>query len=288
MTEHAYAPPVEARKPGWTPPPGATDCHMHIFGPAARYPYAEGRDYTPTDCPMAHYRRMCETVGIARTVVVHPSVYGFDNACSEQAVRDLGANGRGVAVLPPDVSRAELKRLHDIGFRGARFNMVSSGGTPREALEGMAAKVAEFGWHIQVFTKSDDIAAMEPRYVRLPVDVVFDHIGGADHARGLDQPGFQAMLRLLGAGRAWVKVSGAYRVDFDGAPWPRAAPFARALIEAAPERVVWGTDWPHPHLQGRPMPNDGDLMDEVAAWTADPAQRRRILVDNPARLYGFA
>lgn len=287
MTQ-AYDPPVAARKPNWTRPPGATDCHMHIFGPASEFPYAEGRDYMPTDCPMPLYKAMCATVGIERTVVVHPSVYGFDNRCSEQAVRDLGKRGRGVAVLAPDVSKAELRRLHDIGFRGTRFNMVSSGGTPREALEGMAAKVAELGWHIQVFTKSDDIAAMERRYAELPVEVVFDHIGGADPARGADQPGFQAMLRLLRAGRAWVKVSGAYRVDLDGAPWPKAAPFARALIEAAPERVVWGSDWPHPHLQGRPMPNDGDLMDALAAWTADAALRRKILVDNPARLYGFA
>jgi predicted TIM-barrel fold metal-dependent hydrolase len=285
---HAYEPPVAARKLGWTPPPGTTDCHMHIFGPASRFPYAEGRDYTPTDCPMPLYKAMCAAVGIERTVVVHPSVYGFDNRCSEQAVRELGANGRGVAVLAPDVSGAELRRLHEIGFRGTRFNMVSSGGTPREALEGMAAKVAEFGWRIQVFTRADDIAAMERRYAALPVEVVFDHLGGADPARGVEQPGFQALLRLLEAGRAWVKVSGAYRVDPGGAPWSRAAPFAKALIAAAPERVVWGTDWPHPHLQGRPMPNDGDLMDAVAAWAPDAAVRRKILVDNPAKLYGFA
>lgn len=283
-----YAPPVKAKRPGWTPPPGATDCHMHIFGPASKYPYAEGRDYTPTDCLMPLYKEMCAAVGIERTVVVHPSVYGFDNRCSEQAVRDLGPNGRGVAVLPADVDKAEIKRLDDAGFRGVRFNMVSAGGTPREALESMAAKIAERGWHIQIFTKSADIAAMEARYAKLPVELVFDHIGGADPAQGLEQPGFQALLRLLQAGRAWVKVSGAYRVDLDGAPWPKAAPFAKRLIEAAPDRVVWGTDWPHPHLQGRPMPNDGDLMDALAGWTDDAVIRRKILVDNPAKLYGFA
>lgn len=284
---HAYAPPVKARQPGWTPPPGTTDCHMHIFGPATRYGFAEPRDYSPTDCLMPLYREMCATVGIERTVVVHPSVYGFDNRCSEQAVRDLGRNGRGVAVLPPEVTKAELQRLHGIGFRGTRFNMVSAGGTPPDALESMAAKVAELGWHIQAFTTSAALAEMAQRYARLPVEVVFDHIGGADPRQGVEQPGFQALLRLLEAGRAWVKVSGAYRVDPDGAPWPKAAPFAKALIETAPDRVVWGADWPHPHLQGRPMPNDGDLMDQVAAWTADPAARRKILVDNPAKLYGF-
>lgn len=282
-----YAPPVPAKRPSWTPPPGATDCHMHIFGPASQFPYAAVRDYTPTDCLMPLYKEMCATVGIERTVVVHPSVYGYDNRCSEQAVRDLGPNGRGVAVLPPDVDKAEIRRLDGIGFRGVRFNMVSSGGTPREALESMAAKIADFGWHIQVFTKSASIAEMEQRYAKLPVEVVFDHIGGADASQDLQQPGFQALLRLLEAGRAWVKVSGAYRVDFDGAPWPKAAPFAKRLIEAAPDRVVWGTDWPHPHLGGRPMPNDGDLMDALASWTADPEVRRKILVDNPARLYGF-
>lgn len=284
----AYAPPVTARKPGWRPPAGTTDCHMHIFGPATKYGFAEPRDYSPTDCLMPLYKEMCATVGIERTVVVHPSVYGFDNSCSEQAVRELGPNGRGVAVLPAEVTAEELKRLDAMGFRGTRFNMVSAGGTPPAALESMAAKIAGLGWHIQVFTSSAALAEMAPRYEKLPVELVFDHIGGADPDGGLEQPGFRALLRLLEAGRAWVKVSGAYRVDPDGAPWPKAAPFARALIEAAPDRVVWGTDWPHPHLKGRPMPNDGDLMDAVAAWTEDPVVRRKILVENPAKLYGFA
>jgi predicted TIM-barrel fold metal-dependent hydrolase len=287
MTD-AYAPPVKARKPGWTPPPGTTDCHMHIFGPAAKFAFAEPRDYSPTDCLMPLYKEMCATVGIERTVVVHPSVYGFDNSCSEQAVRDLGRSGRGVAVLPPDVAMSEVRRLHEIGFRGTRFNMVSAGGAPPAALEAMAAKIAEFGWHVQAFTTSAALAEMAPRYEKLPVQVVFDHIGGADPALGgIEQPGFQALLRLLDTGRAWVKVSGAYRVDQDGAPWLKAAPFAAKLIETAPDRVVWGTDWPHPHLKGRPMPNDGDLLDAIAAWTQDPIVRRKILVDNPARLYGF-
>jgi len=279
--------PIPATKPNWTPPAGTTDCHMHIFGPGARFPLWSGRDYTPPDCLMDDYKRMCATVGIERTVVVHPSIYAFDNAVSEQAVRDLGAAGRGVAVLPAKVTAAEVARLHDIGFRGARFNMVSSGGTPREALETVATLLAERGWHIQMFVRARNIAELEDRIRALPVDVVFDHIAGVDPAAGLEQPGFVALLRLLETGRAWVKLSGAYRVDHAGQPYAKADPFARRLIAAAPERMVWGTDWPHPNLEAGPMPDDGHLLNTIARWTGDDAIRRKILVDNPARLYDF-
>ena len=269
-------------------PAGAVDCHMHIFGPAARFPYWPGRDYTPPDCTMAMYAAMTQAVGIARTVVVQPSVYGTDNRCTEDAVRRFGRQGRGVAVLDAAVTAGELRRLDAVGFRGTRFNLLNAGGAKLDEMDRLAPRLAELGWHIQVFAQARRIAELAERLAGLPTEVVIDHIGLADPAGGLEQAGFQALLRLLEGGRAWVKISGAYRVDQGGNPWPAATPFATRLIQAAPERVVWGTDWPHPNVDAGAMPNDGDLMNLLGAWAGDAATLRRILVENPERLYGFA
>ena len=286
MTKPIPGPHTDIVRLDWTPPAGAIDCHMHIFGPADRFPYAAQRDYTPPDATIAMYEAMCRATGIQRTVVVQPSVYGTDNRCTEDAVRHFGDQGRGVAVLDADVPDAELERLDDVGFRGCRFNLHNAGGTRLDDMERFAARLAELGWHLQVFTAAAHIAELEDRFARLPCNLVIDHFGLPVAGDGVDQPGFQALLRLPAAGRTWVKVSSAYRVDLTGMPFAGARPYAKTLIAAAPERVVWGTDWPHPMVTG-PMPNDGDLMNLVARWTADDRLRRAILVDNPARLYGF-
>ncbi len=268
-------------------PAGACDCHMHIFGPAERYaPIAEA-DYLPADALFEDYTALRQGLGLSRTVVVQPSIYGLDHGCTADAVERLGESGRGVAVLAPDVHDGEIEYLHSIGFRGTRFNLVNSGGIAAEALEAMAARVAEYGWHVQVMVTGDAIEALAPRLAALPVDVVIDHMGRVDATPGPDQAGFRSLLSLLDGGRCWVKLSGAYRVDFGGAPWPGAAPLAKALIAAAPERLVWGTDWPHPDLGASPLPDDAALLDALAAWAGDDALLRRILVDNPAALYDF-
>jgi len=269
-------------------PTGACDTHMHIFGPADRYPYIDERDYTPPDALMDDYLAMRSVLGFERTVVVQPSIYGFDHACTAEAVEALGHSGRGVAVLDETVSDGDIENLHQIGFRGTRFNLVNSGGVGVGALEAMAARVAEFGWHIQVMVSDAVVAELAPRLARLPVMVVIDHMGRMNADDGVDQPGFRALLDLVDGGRCWVKLSGCYRIDFSGPPWPAAASFAKALIAAAPERLVWATDWPHPDLGKSLMPNDGTLLNALFDWLPDDATLRRILVDNPATLYDYA
>ena len=260
---------------------------MHVFGPATRYPWSPARGYTPADALLEDYAAVQARLGLERVVVVQPSVYGTDNRCTRDAVVRLGPRGRGVAVLPAEVSRAELARLDADGFRGARLNLVSAGGVPLDALDPLARKVAAHGWHLQLFAGPDLLPAHAARLAALPVDLVFDHFGPLDRAKGGEQPAMRALLDLLGRGRAWAKISGAYRVDHGASPWPGAKPLARLLLQEAPDRLVWGTDWPHPDLSG-PMPDAGDLLDALWDWCGDEALYRKILVDNPARLYGFA
>ncbi len=287
MTKPIPGPVPNPKSPRRKAPPGSCDCHYHVFGPAERYPYSPARGYTPPDCLLEDFLRMHAVLGLERSVIVQPSVYGTDNRCSIEAVERLGPDrARGVAVIDDRTSDAELDRMQRAGFRGARFNLVSKGALPIDLLEPTAKRLAERGWHVQLFVNGDVLAEMAARLQALPTEVVIDHMGHVDGHRGVDQPGFRALLGLLDSGRAWVKLSGAYRVDHGPAPWPLAAPIARALIAANPERCVWGTDWPHPDLHG-PMPDDGDLLDALYDWVPDDTTLRRILVDNPARLYGF-
>ena len=260
---------------------------MHVFGPAERYPWSPARGYTPPDALLEDYAVVQQQLGLERAVVVQPSVYGTDNRCTHDAVVTLGTKGRGVAVLASDVDDAELARLHGAGFRGTRLNLISPGAAPLDAVELLAAKIAAHGWHLQLFMSHQMLHEHGARLAALPVDLVFDHFGPLDFSQGPDQPAMRDLLELLAGGRAWLKISGAYRVDHGAAPWPAALPFARLLLREASERLVWGTDWPHPGPAG-PMPNDGDLLDALWHWCEDAALYRRILVDNPARLYGFS
>lgn len=287
MTATIPGPHARTRPPKATAPDGACDCHFHVFGPENRYPYSASRGYTPPDAALDDYRAMLDVLGVSRAVIVQPSVYGTDNACSLDAAERLGEAGRGVAVLDETVGDAELDRLHAAGFRGTRFNIESAGGVPEAQLEAVAARVAPRGWHVQVYVDGRRLPELAPRLAGLPTEVVIDHMGAMDPAAGTGQPGLAALRELLGTGRCWVKLSGAYRIDPTSAPFGAATPIARALIEAAPDRLVWGSDWPHPQISG-PMPDDGDLFDWFLDATGDVALRRRILVDNPARLYDFA
>lgn len=279
-------PPVDvAPTPSWASPPLGCDCHFHIFGPYDRFPLDPGRHYDPQAALIRAYERVARALGLTRMVVVQPSVYGTDNRCTLDAATRFGLDrARVIAVVDPSISDAALRALHDGGTRGLRFNLVSGNGAPLEALEAMARRIAPFGWHLQLYTSGAVLAEIAPRLATLPVEVVIDHMGGVRASEGTDAPGFQALLRLLGSGRAWVKLCG-YRISA-GPPFADVAPFAAALLAVAPERCVWGTDWPHPSLTAW-MPEDGALFDLLGTWAPDDATRRRVLVDNPARLYGF-
>jgi predicted TIM-barrel fold metal-dependent hydrolase len=279
-------PPLDVLpRPSWRAPPGACDCHFHIFGPYDRFPLDAGRHYDPPAASVAAYARMAGALGIERMVIVQPSVYGTDNACSLDAAARFGLErARVVAVLDDAVADAGLRALHAQGVRGVRFNAVSGNGLPLDRMEALARRIAPLGWHLQVYAEGRLLPDLAPRLAALPVEVVIDHMGGVRAAEGTAVPGFQALLRLLGTGRAWVKLSG-YRISA-GPPFADVAPFARALIAAAPERCVWGTDWPHPSLSDW-MPEDGALFDLLGDWAPGETERRAILTDNPARLYGF-
>jgi 2-pyrone-4,6-dicarboxylate lactonase len=259
---------------------------MHVFGPASLYPWSPARGYTPPDALLEDYAAVQARLGLERVVVVQPSVYGIDNRCTHDAVVRLRPRGRGVAVLPAEVSPSELAGLDAAGFRGARLNLISSGGVPFEAVDMLAQKIAAHGWHLQFFMGPAVLLAHAKRLAALPVDLVFDHFGPLDLAQGPEQPAMRLLLGLLERGRAWVKISGAYRVDHGASPWPAAQPFAALLLKEAPDRLVWGTDWPHPGPAG-PMPDAVDLLDALWDWCGDEALFRKVLVDNPARLYDF-
>jgi predicted TIM-barrel fold metal-dependent hydrolase len=276
------------RAPRRRAPSGTVDCHMHVFGPATHYPWSPARGYTPPDALLEDYALVQQRLGLERVVVVQPSVYGTDNRCTCDAVVRLGPDrARGVAVVAPEVSEAELARLHGAGVRGARLNLISPGGVPLDGVELLAEKIAAHGWHLQLFAGHEVLLEHAGRLAALPVGLVLDHFGPLDFSKRPEQPTMRALLDLLGRGSTWVKLSGAYRVDHGAAPWPAARPFAEALLKEAPERLVWGTDWPHPGPPG-PMPDAGDLLDALWDWCRNEVLYRKILVDNPAHLYGFS
>jgi predicted TIM-barrel fold metal-dependent hydrolase len=274
--------------PHWQPPAGSTDCHMHIFGPYDRYPLSPGRGYTPPEASIAAYRDMCATIGVSRTVIVQPSIYGTDNAVTLDAVAALGADrARAIVVVDDSIDLASLRAMGARGACGVRFNAVSGNGTPLAQLEALGERLAGLGWHLQLYAHAAEMVALEPVLARLPCPLVIDHMGGVKTAEGgAGNPGFKALIRLLEGG-AWAKLCG-YRSSSAGHPYADVAAMAAAMVAAAPERCLWGTDWPHPSLQtAAEVPDDGHLMDLLAAWAPAPDLRRAILVDNPARLYGF-
>lgn len=292
---HDPAPPCAApdphpRKPAYALPPLACDSHAHVCGPAGLYPYSPARIYTPPDALHAAYRHMLDTLGVERCVLVQPSVYGSDNRAMLDALALDPLRQRGVAVIEPDVADAELERMHAAGVRGVRCNIVDvkegKGKLPLDMLNALAAKVKPLGWHIEFLMHVDEFPELDRLLDGFPVDVVFGHLGYLNRGQAVDSAGFRALLRLLGAGRAWVKLTGPYRISAQALPHADLVPYARALLEAAPARLVWGSDWPHVMVKGD-MPNDGALADLLCDWVPDASARRRVLVDNPARLYDF-
>lgn len=284
---HPCLPPLDVvPNPSWTAPPLSCDCHFHIFGPYDRFPLDAGRHYDPPAALIPAYLRMAEALGIGRMVIVQPSVYGTDNECSLDAAERFGLDrARVVAVVDDSFDDAALRAMHARGTRGVRFNAVSGNGTPLDQLDTLARRIAPLGWHLQVYAEGHQLPDLAPRLAALPVPVVIDHMGGVRTAEGVNGAGFQALLRLLGGPRTYVKLCG-YRISSAGPPFADVAPFARALLDAAPDGCLWGTDWPHPSLSTW-MPEDGALFDLLGEWAPGAAERKRVLVDNPARLYGF-
>jgi 2-pyrone-4,6-dicarboxylate lactonase len=284
------APDPAPRQPHLRLPPLSCDTHAHICGPQSRYAYSPARIYTPPDALYPDYRAMLDTLGAERAVLVQPSVYGTDNAALLEALALDPARLRGVAVIDPATPRAELERMHALGVRGVRCNIVDvkegKGRLPLDRLQALAQFIRPLGWHLELLMHVDEFPELDQLLANFPVDVVFGHLGYMAKGQRVDAPGFAALLRLLRAGRAWVKLTGPYRISGEALPYADVTPFAHALIDAAPERIVWGSDWPHVMVKGA-MPNDGDLCDLLGTWVPDPVARHKVLVTNPARLYGF-
>jgi len=274
-------------KPKLRLPPGACDAHVHVFGPRARFPFAEGRRYTPSDAPKELLFGLHEKLGVQHCVIVQPACHGTDNAVTVDAIAATGGSYKGIALVPVSVSDTELRRLDAAGLCGARFHYMKhlGKGPPIEDAIGFGKRLAEIGWHLQIHLEAELIADLAPALRRSPVPVVIDHMGRVDASLGLDHPHFRALLSLLADGNVWVKVSGADRITRKGPPYSDAVHFARKLVAEFGDRCVWGTDWPHPASDHEI--DDAGLMDLLGTWVPDAATRKRILVDNPPRLYDF-
>lgn len=286
----AHCPPPDPlpRRPRARIPQGATDCHAHVIGPAWRYPFAANRSYTPPDALLPDYRYMLDTLGLSRAVLVQPSMHGDDNTVMMRAIAETSdMDMRAVVVVPPDIETSKLADLHDLGARGVRINLIYAGGNvDLGAAAHIASRIDEFGWHLQVLADVSAIPDLLPGLSSLPVPVVFDHFGHMPAGKGVADKGFAALVEMVKRGNTWAKISGTYRVSGGGFPYSDVRPLCEALIAANPDRLVWGTDWPHTVTPN--MPNDGDLIDLLCDWLGEQTLIQKVLVDNPANLYGFA
>lgn len=281
-------PDPNPRKPEFVLPPKSCDSHCHVFGPGHKFPYAPGRKYTPPDAPVEKIRRLHGLLGVERAVLVQASCHGTDNSAMLDAISTSGGAYRGVAFVDESFSEDDLQKLHDGGIRAARFNFVKHlGGVPDlQVLKRVVEKIKPLGWHLVLHFDAENIPEFEPLIRSIPVPVVIDHMGRVKTADGTGQSSFRLLLELMANENYWVKISGSERISSAGPPFTDAVPFARALLQVAPDRVIWGTDWPHPNI-AQHMPNDGDLVDMIPLFTSDPVLQKKILVENPARLYGF-
>jgi 2-pyrone-4,6-dicarboxylate lactonase len=274
-------------KPRFKVPAGSVDSHCHVFGPASRFPYAPERKYTPVDAPKEKLFALRDFLGFDKNVIVQASCHGKDNAALIDALVSSDDKARGIAVVGESVSQRELKTMDDAGVRGVRFNFVKRlvDFTPREVLESIAARIAPLGWHIVVYFEMPDLPELESFFIALPTLVVVDHMGRPDVKKGLDHPEFHRYLRLLDKhANIWSKVSCPERLTVAGAPYDDVVPFARTLVERFPDRVLWGTDWPHPNMPVE-APDDGVLVDVIPKIARTPELQKALLVDNPMRLY---
>ena len=275
-------------KPQFTPPPGAVDTHCHVFGPESRFPYAPERKYTPCDATKDQLFALRDHLGFARNIIVQASCHGNDNRALVDALVNSQGKARGVASVGRDVTDAELKLMHEAGVRGTRFNFVKRlvDFTPREVLAEIAARIAPLGWHVVIYFEAQDLPELWDFFTTLPTTVVVDHMGRPDVTKPVDGPEFQLFLKLLSEHEnIWSKVTCPERLTQAGPPgYDDVVPFARKLVNTFPDRVLWGTDWPHPNLKSH-MPDDGALVDLIPRIATTAELQQKLLVDNPMRLY---
>lgn len=280
--------PLIATKPRRRAPEGAVDCHFHIFCPAERYPIHPASLYTPSrQANIKTYQAMADTLGIQRMVIVNPTPYGTDARCTIESIGMFGKDrAKAVAVVNETVSDTELRDLDKEGFCAARINSLMTNSTPISEMSSVIRRIAPLGWHLEMYVQGGELPSLEKTILSLPVTVVIDHMGRIPTSRGLNSPEFQSLLRLLSSGKCYVKLCG-YRSSVQGPPYADLLEPAQKIIATAPERCVWGTDWPHPRREGALFPNDGMLLDLLSDWAPDTKDFHRILVDNPVRLYRF-
>lgn len=285
------APDRVLRRPDLLLPAGATDCHAHICGPERSYPYFSGRIYTPPDALLPDYFNLLAHLGVVRAVLVQPSIYGTDNRAMLAALKAFPSKLRGVAVVDDSITDAEIEALHMAGVRGLRFNIVdlanASGQLPIAMLRSLATRIASLGWHLEFLMHVDAFPQLSIDFHDFPVEIVLGHFGYVNASLGVANTGFQNLCAMMREGRAWVKLTGTYRISNDATPpYSDVNQFAEALIDSNPEQILWGTDWPHVMVKGF-MPNDADLCDLLGNWIQEPALLQQILVSNPERLYDF-
>jgi predicted TIM-barrel fold metal-dependent hydrolase len=303
QNRNALADPSQPATPvNFDVPAGACDCHTHIHGDPAKFPFFSGRVYTPEPASPEEMAALHKALHIARVVIVTPSVYGTDNSATLFGMKARGATARGVAVIDDKTPEADLDTMNQLGIRGIRLNLATGGvndpsvGRPR--FQAAVERVKNRNWHVQLFTSLSMISAIKDLVTASPVPVVFDHFGGAQAELGPEQPGFSDLVELVKSGKAYVKISGAYRASKLAPDFPDVIPLAKALIAANSDRIVWGTDWPHPDSVTPPgkkptdvtplfQIDDGRLLNQLPVWAPEAAIRKKILVDNPTRLYGF-
>jgi len=278
-------PDPNPRRPKLVAPPAAVDCHIHLFGPATLFPFAPGSKYVSDDRLPEDYFALADTLGLASAVLVSGGGYGPGTAHLEYILEKYPGRFRAVALLPEGVTAADIRRLDRLGVRAARFVSPLHGGHLPPFSPETARLVADAGWHVQYYPFRTELAEAADRILALPTDVVLDHFAHIPAAGGTEQPAFRALLGLLDSGRVWVKLSGPMRLTDEEPPYPSVTALARMLVGFRPDRLVWGSDWPHVNMNGRTMPNDGDLLDMVLDWVPDAATRTQILARNPARLF---
>jgi len=285
-------PVAQPKKPRIKPPPGAWDSHAHVFGPAGKFPYAPGRGYTPPDAPVESYVALLDHLGCAHGLVVQGNAHGYDNSVVLDAISRYPQRLRGVAITDTRIAPATLRDWHRLGMRGLRFHLLKQKagyvrGVGLDVFEVFRRTMAELGWVMQVFCDGEVLPdfALQLREIARDMPVIVDHYGMVDAARGVDVPGFQALLKLAGDGHVYVKVSAPYRVSTQFPDYADARVLHEALLRANPEGLMWGTDWPHPSIAAEVMPDDGHLLDLFFDWTPDEAMRRKILVETPRRLF---
>ena len=276
-----------AKKPRLALPPGACDTHIHLFGPAAKYPVASDSPYTANDAPPEMLFELQDTLGLSTAVIVSPGAYGRDPSLLADTLAKYPDRFRGIALVKDDIATSELARLTKLGVRGMRMMSHKRGQHVPNLAPEIAARIHEHGWHIQFYPHGTDIVEYADKLLSLKNDIVLDHFASIPAEGGIDQPAMKAVMKMLDTGRVWLKLSGPMRCTPQNVPYPAVTPMARAFVKHAPERLVWGSDWPHVNLDGREMPDDGDLVDLLLEWVPDETTRKRILVDNANKLYGF-